>query len=85
MDLSPPRTTLAVPGQLTAAFGAELLFACALAYIVLNVAAPAVDLSVVMSFFDWPTLWIYAVVELVAGAAAGFAFRALNVEDKQAN
>jgi aquaporin Z len=32
--------------------------------------------------FAWPTLWIYLVVQLVAGAAAGFTFRALNPDDK---
>jgi hypothetical protein len=83
--LTPSRTTLTFSGQLTAAFGAELLFACALAYIVLNVAAnPAVELGgAVLGMFDGPTLWIYTVVELVAGATAGFAFRALNLDDKQ--
>ncbi|MGW3628205.1 MIP/aquaporin family protein [Streptomyces sp. NPDC000880] len=36
----------------------------------------------VMGVFAWPTLWVYLVAELVAGAAAGFAFRALNPDDK---
>jgi aquaporin Z len=35
-----------------------------------------------MGLFDWPTLWIYIVAELVGGAAAGLAFRALNPDDK---
>ena len=32
--------------------------------------------------FAWSTLWIYLVVQLVAGAAAGLVFRALNPDDK---
>jgi aquaporin Z len=32
--------------------------------------------------FAWSTIWIYLLVELVAGAAAGLAFRALNPSDK---
>jgi aquaporin Z len=44
---------------------------------------PAVALGgVVMGIFAWPTLWVYLLTELVAGAAAGFAFRALNPDDK---
>jgi aquaporin Z len=44
---------------------------------------PAVALGgAVMGLFDWPTLWIYIVAELVGGAAAGLAFRALNPDDK---
>jgi aquaporin Z len=44
---------------------------------------PAVALGgAVMGLFDWPTLWVYIVAELVAGAAAGLAFRALNPDDK---
>jgi aquaporin Z len=31
--------------------------------------------------FAWSTLWIYLVVQVVAGAAAGLAFRALNPHD----
>jgi aquaporin Z len=44
---------------------------------------PAVALGgAVMGLFAWPTLWVYLVAELVAGAAAGLAFRALNPNDK---
>jgi aquaporin Z len=44
---------------------------------------PAVALGgAVMGLFAWPTLWIYLVAELLAGAAAGLAFRALNPNDK---
>jgi aquaporin Z len=32
--------------------------------------------------FGWSTFFVYLVVELIAGAAAGFAFRALNPADK---
>ena len=44
---------------------------------------PAVALGAgVMGLFAWPTWWIYPVAELVAGVAAGLAFRALNPADK---
>jgi aquaporin Z len=44
---------------------------------------PAVALGgSVMGLFAWPQLWMYLVAELVAGAAAGLAFRALNPDDK---
>jgi aquaporin Z len=44
---------------------------------------PAVAVAgAVMHLFAWSTLWIYVLTELVAGAAAGFAFRALNPDDK---
>src|SRR5882757_6023889 len=44
---------------------------------------PSVALGgAVMGLFAWPTLWIYLVAELVAGVAAGLAFRALNPDDK---
>jgi aquaporin Z len=44
---------------------------------------PAVALGAsVMGLFAWPTLWVYLVTELVGGAAAGLAFRALNPGDK---
>jgi aquaporin Z len=47
---------------------------------------PAVALGgAVMGLFAWPTLWVYFVAELVAGAAAGLAFRAPNPNDKQHN
>ncbi|WP_240677306.1 MIP/aquaporin family protein [Actinacidiphila soli] len=36
----------------------------------------------VMHLFAWPNLWVYLVAELVAGAVAGVAFRALNPADK---
>ncbi|MCI2421557.1 aquaporin [Saccharopolyspora sp. K220] len=43
---------------------------------------PAVALGgAVMGLFSWSTLWVYIVAELVGGAAAGFAFRALNPDD----
>jgi aquaporin Z len=116
--VSPGQTrALAVSGQITAAFVAELIFTFALAYVVLNVATskdhpgnsfyglaigftvlagavavggisggvfnPAVALGgAVMGLFSWSTLWVYIVAELIAGAAAGLAFRALNPDDK---
>jgi aquaporin Z len=44
---------------------------------------PAVALGgAVMGLFAWPTVWLYPVAELVAGAVAGLAFRALNPDDK---
>jgi aquaporin Z len=44
---------------------------------------PAVALGgAVMGLFAWSTLWVYLVVQLVAGAVAGLAFRALNPADK---
>jgi len=44
---------------------------------------PAVALGgTVMGLFEWQALWIYIVAELIAGAAAAFAFRALNPDDK---
>jgi aquaporin Z len=44
---------------------------------------PAVALGgAAMDLFAWPTFWIYPVAELVAGAAAGLAFRVLNPNDK---
>ncbi|WP_329060918.1 MIP/aquaporin family protein [Amycolatopsis sp. NBC_01480] len=45
---------------------------------------PAVAVGgAVLGLFGWSSLWVYLVAELVAGAAAGFAFRALNPDDKQ--
>jgi aquaporin Z len=35
-----------------------------------------------MGYFAWSTIWLYLVVELVAGALAGLAFRAINSDDK---
>jgi aquaporin Z len=35
-----------------------------------------------MGLFGWSTLWAYLVAELVAGAAAGFIFLALNPDDR---
>jgi aquaporin Z len=44
---------------------------------------PAVVLGgAAMDMFALPTLWVYLVAQLVAGAAAGIAFRALNPHDK---
>jgi len=44
---------------------------------------PAVALGgAAMGLFAWPTFWLYPVAELVAGAAAGLAFLALNPDDK---
>ena len=44
---------------------------------------PAVSLSAaVMGIFAWPTLWVYLFAQVIAGAAAGLAFLALNPDDK---
>jgi aquaporin Z len=44
---------------------------------------PAVAIGgAVMGYFAWSTLWVYLVVELAAGAAAGIVFRAINTSDK---
>jgi aquaporin Z len=44
---------------------------------------PAVALGAATGgLLAWSTVWIYLVVQLVAGAAAGLAFRALNPDDK---
>jgi aquaporin Z len=44
---------------------------------------PAVAIGAAsMGFLAWPTIWLYLVAELAAGAVAGLAFRALNPEDK---
>jgi aquaporin Z len=44
---------------------------------------PAVSVgAAVMGIFAWPTLWVYLVGQVVAGAAAGAAFRALNPDDR---
>jgi aquaporin Z len=44
---------------------------------------PAVAVGgAVMHIFAWPTLWVYLVAQLVAGAAAGVTFLALNPTDK---
>jgi aquaporin Z len=44
---------------------------------------PAVTVAgAVMQIFAWPTLWVYLVAQLVAGAAAGLTFLALNPDDK---
>ena len=44
---------------------------------------PAVTLGgAVMGIFAWPTLWVYLVAQVIAGAAAGVAFLALNPDDK---
>jgi aquaporin Z len=44
---------------------------------------PAVSLGAATAgLFAWSTLWVYIVVQAVAGAAAGLAFLALNPDDK---
>jgi aquaporin Z len=44
---------------------------------------PAVAIGAAsMGILSWPTIWLYLVVELVAGAVAGLVFRALNTDDK---
>jgi aquaporin Z len=44
---------------------------------------PAVTLgAAVMQMFAWPTLWVYVVAQVIAGAAAGIAFLVLNPDDK---
>jgi aquaporin Z len=44
---------------------------------------PAVSLgAAVGGLFAWSTLWVYIVVQAVAGIAAGLTFRALNPDDK---
>lgn len=44
---------------------------------------PAVALGgTTVGLFAWSTFWIYVVVQVVAGAVAGLAFRALNPDDK---
>jgi hypothetical protein len=35
-----------------------------------------------MGYFALSTIWIYLVVELLAGAVAGVVFRAINSDDK---
>jgi aquaporin Z len=35
-----------------------------------------------MHIFAWPTLWAYLVAQVIAGAAAGLTFLALNPDDK---
>jgi aquaporin Z len=44
---------------------------------------PSVSIgAAVMGMFAWPTLWVYLVAQVIAGAAAGTTFRALNPDDK---
>jgi aquaporin Z len=44
---------------------------------------PAVTLgAAVGGLFAWPTLWVYIVVQAIAGTAAGLTFLALNPDDK---
>ena len=44
---------------------------------------PAVTLGVaVMGMFAWPTLWVYLVAQVIAGASAGVVFLTLNHDDK---
>jgi aquaporin Z len=35
-----------------------------------------------MHIFAWQTLWVYLVAQVIAGAAAGLTFLALNPDDK---
>ncbi len=43
---------------------------------------PAVALGIVtMGLFTWSALWVYLLAQVIAGIAAGLAFRALNPED----
>jgi aquaporin Z len=35
-----------------------------------------------MHIFAWPTLWVYLVTQVIAGAAAGSTFLALKPDDK---
>jgi hypothetical protein len=45
---------------------------------------PAVTFAgAVMQIFAWPTLWVYLVAQVVAGAAAGLTFLALNPDDNR--
>ena len=44
---------------------------------------PAVTVAgAVMGIFAWPTLWVYLLAQVIAGAAAGLTFLALNPDDK---
>lgn len=44
---------------------------------------PAVSVgAAVMGIFAWPTLWMYLVGQVIAGAAAGATFLALNSDDR---
>jgi aquaporin Z len=44
---------------------------------------PAVAIGgAAIGLFAWTTLWAYLVAQIVAGAAAGLAFLALNPDDK---
>jgi aquaporin Z len=44
---------------------------------------PAVTLgAAAMGMFAWPTLWVYLVAQVLAGAAAGATFRVLNPADR---
>jgi aquaporin Z len=44
---------------------------------------PAVVLgAATLGLLAWPTLWVYLVAQLVAGAVAGYAFLTLNPDDK---
>jgi aquaporin Z len=38
--------------------------------------------AAVMGMFAWPTLWVYLVAQVVAGAGAGAVFLALNPNDR---
>ena len=44
---------------------------------------PSVTLgAALMGMFAWPTLWVYLVAQVIAGAAAGVTFLVLNPDDK---
>jgi aquaporin Z len=44
---------------------------------------PAVSVGgAVMSIFAWPTLWVYLVAQIIAGAAVGVTFLSLNPDDR---
>ncbi|MGW6278640.1 MIP/aquaporin family protein [Kribbella sp. NPDC055071] len=44
---------------------------------------PAVSLGAAIGgLFAWSTIWVYLVVQVIAGIAAGLVFRALNPDDK---
>lgn len=115
VDTKPIAFTVSGRG-LVAAFVVELLFAFALAYVVLNVSTskdhpnnsfyglaigftvlagavavgsvsgaafnPAVGIGLVVAgIAGWSLLWVYLVATLAGGAAAAYAFRALNPRD----
>ncbi|MFE3054085.1 hypothetical protein [Nocardia sp. NPDC059239] len=44
--------------------------------------APLAIGAVLMGMFAWPTLWVYLTAQLIAGAAAGAVFLALDPDDR---